>query len=705
MNSEATGVNATAILLVVKDTERRKQLGKDLDSLGYAMVEAPSAESAIKYLKDNTPDLIVMDVDLPGVSGIQACRKIRTANRLALTPVILLVEHEDVTLISKAYEAGATDCIVNSSTSGVVSIRIRYALRNAHQTMDLSRKQEQLDQAQQVAKLGYWRLDVVTQSLTLSDFALQLLQTERGSRLTNLSDYLSHVHVADREEVKLGLERALYDRQSFSIDHRVIASGGREVYLHIQGEVIYDQEERPVSMFGTMQDITTRKRNEVTNEHMALYDGLTDLCNRRLFQSRLSYLMNTTLRDEKLLALCFFDLDKFKAINDNLGHAFGDELLKAVAKRLRGTMRQGDLIARISGDEFALAIEGLSTVDELEKILEKLLGQLASPYSIRGHTLLASASVGVALYPMDSASRDTMMRYADAAMYKAKESGGNCYRYYTHDMNDKSRRRLELETKLRHAVADNQIRVYYQPQVNINTGAVLGFEALVRWDHPEYGILPPVKFLSIAEDTGIILPIGDWLILAACKQIVLWEKSGLGCFRLAVNLSARQLMQSELVNKIGAALRETQLPAERLCIEVKESAAMKESAATLKTLNELKSLGVCLAVDDFGVGHSSMNQLQNLPIDAITIDRSFVMNIAGRERDGIGAKAIIGLAKNLGLHVTAEGVETKTQVEFLRRYQCEEAQGNYYSPPIPAHQVPNFIASMSDVLRATSEPI
>jgi EAL domain-containing protein (putative c-di-GMP-specific phosphodiesterase class I) len=272
-------------------------------------------------------------------------------------------------------------------------------------------------------------------------------------------------------------------------------------------------------------------------------------------------------------------------------------------------------------------------------------------------------------------------------------------------MNDKSRRRLELETKLRHAVEQNQIRVYYQPQVNINTNAVLGFEALVRWDHPEYGILPPAKFLSIAEDTGMILPIGDWLLAAACKQVVLWEKSGLGRFRLAVNLSTRQLTQSELVNKIKTVLTETQLPANRLCLEVKESAVMKDSAATLKILNELKMLGVCLVIDDFGVGHSSMNQLQSLPIDAITVDRSFVMNIAGRERDGIGAKAIIGLAKNLGLHVTAEGVETEAQVEFLRHYQCEEVQGHFYSPPIPAQQVSQFVTSMTELRRTASEPI
>ncbi|MEJ2179356.1 MAG: EAL domain-containing protein [Gammaproteobacteria bacterium] len=426
-------------------------------------------------------------------------------------------------------------------------------------------------------------------------------------------------------------------------------------------------------------------------QHQALYDSLTDLSNRRLFQERLSHAMSKAHREEKLLAVCFFDLDNFKMINDNLGHAVGDELLKSVARRLRSTMRHGDIIARISGDEFAVAVEGLSNVDELEKIVEKLRFRLSQPYRIRGHKIYTSASIGVALYPLDSADRSTMLRNADAAMYRAKELGGNRYCYYTYDMNDRARRRLEMERSLRNAIARNELCLYYQPQISSETNAVVGVEALLRWNHSEFGLLAPAKFLSIADDSGLMLSIGQWVFENACSELLRWHQIGYSDLRLSINLSSKQFSQEDVVKHIRQVLLSAKLDPGFICVEITEDVAMKSISGTIDTMNQLKLLGLRTAIDDFGAGHSSMNLLQKLPIDSLNIDRSFIMRIAEREQDGNAAKGIIALAHSLGLKVVAEGVETRTQAAFLKQQHCDVLQGYYFSPPVPAEQIDDYL--------------
>ena len=689
MTSELTLVQPT-VLLVDDDPDERLLMRRELEAAGMVVHECDSGKTALQTLGKLIPSVILLDVIMPGQDGIDVCRDIRGMQACNDIPILMLTGVDGVDYIRRAFDAGATDFITKSTNLQFVSQRIKYALRNSSRTEDLRAWQRNLKKVHQVAGMGYWQLSVKDCQINLSDEALKLFAIERHEFDNTFSSFLDLVHLNDRDAVKVAIDNALYNKYKLNIDYRIITRNAVESYVNLQGEVIFENR-APVNIVGIIQDITERKKSEATIQHQALYDSLTDLSNRRLFQDRLGHAMSKAHREEKLLAVCFFDLDNFKMINDNLGHAVGDELLKSVAKRLRSTMRQGDIIARISGDEFAVAVEGLSNVDELEKIVEKLRFRLSQPYRIRGHKIYTSASIGVALYPLDSSDRATMLRNADAAMYRAKELGGNTFCYYTYDMNDKARRRLEMEKNLRNAIDRNELCLYYQPQIDNETNSVIGIEALLRWQHPEFGLLSPAKFLPIAEDSGLILSIGQWVLVNACKDLLHWHKSGYPDLRLSINMSARQFMQEGIVDNVKQVLAASRLNPRQLCIEVTEAVAMKNIAGTIEILGQLKTLGLRTAIDDFGAGHSSMNLLHKLPIDALNIDRSFIMRIADREQDGNTAKGMIALAHSLGLRVVAEGVETRTQVEFLKQQHCDVLQGYYFSPPIPVQELDDVL--------------
>ncbi|WP_455196499.1 EAL domain-containing protein [Kaarinaea lacus] len=689
MSGELALVQPT-VLLVDDEPDERFLIRRELEVAGMQVHECNSGDAALEKLSTMTPEVILLDVMMPGMDGIMTCREIRKHPTFKDIPVLMLTGVDGLDYIRSAFDAGATDFVTKTTKLDLVAQRIRYALRNSSRTQDLKTWQQQLKQVHQVAKMGYWQLSVPDCRIALSEEALSLFDIERNEIDSSFSAFLDLVHLTDRNKVKTVIDNALFNHQKLNIDYRIITKNGAERFVNLQGEVTYNSGS-PISVIGLIQDITERKKSEASMQHQALYDSLTDLSNRRLFQERLSHAMSKAHREEKLLAVCFFDLDSFKMINDNLGHAVGDELLKSVAKRLRSTMRQGDIVARISGDEFALAIEGLGNVDELEKIVEKLRFRLAQPYRIRGHKIYTSASIGVALYPLDSADRDTMLRNADAAMYRAKELGGNCFCYYTYDMNDRARRRLELEKNLRKAISNNELCMYYQPQIDSDTNMVIGVEALLRWQHPEYGLLSPAKFLSIADDSGLIISIGHWAFITACNDLLRWHQSGYDELRLSINMSSRQFVQEGIIENISQMLYSTRLNPNRICVEITEEVAMKNISGTIETMNQLKSLGLRTAIDDFGAGHSSMNLLQKLPIDSLNIDRSFIMRIADREQDGNTAKGIIALAHSLGLKVVAEGVETKTQAQFLKRHRCDVLQGYYYSPPVPVDEIDKYL--------------
>jgi diguanylate cyclase (GGDEF)-like protein len=419
---------------------------------------------------------------------------------------------------------------------------------------------------------------------------------------------------------------------------------------------------------------------------LAYHDSLTALPNRLVFTDRLALAVNQAQRQGSRLAVLFLDLDHFKVINDSLGHSLGDLLLQEVAGRLTGCLRAGDTVARLGGDEFTLLLPGVQGPAEAERVAGKVLDTLRNPYRLEGRELFITASMGISLYPDDGEDADTLVRNADAAMYRAKEQGRDSHRLYAPRMNDMATERLALETALRRALANEELVLHYQPLVEIGSGRLHGVEALLRWRHPEKGLLWPSDFLALAEATGLILPIGPWVLRTACAQAQAWHAQDLRELRVAVNLSARQFQQADLAEQVRRALRDTGLPPHCLELEITETNAMQNTDATVRTFGELKALGVRISIDDFGVGYSSLGTLKRLPIDTIKIDRSFIRDITTDPDDAAIVTAVIAMAHTLKLRVVAEGVDMEEQLTFLRSQGCDLMQGHLFGPAAPAEE-------------------
>ncbi len=436
----------------------------------------------------------------------------------------------------------------------------------------------------------------------------------------------------------------------------------------------------------SMQYSIERKRYQEQLERQANYDMLTGLPNRTLLHDRLRQSVFAQ-RDERSMAVVFIDIDHFKFVNDSLGHRVGDELLKSIGERLKLVVREGDTVARLGGDEFVLILNDQPQQDVIFRAMQRICSKVAEPSLISGKELYVTCSAGISLYPQDGRDVDTLLKNADAAMYRAKEHGRNNFQFYTAEMNALVNERLAMEQSLRQAVERKEFVLYYQPKVSLRSGAIVAAEALLRWRHPERGLVSPDRFIHLAEETGLIVPIGEWVLREACTQNLLWQKVGLRPITISVNVSARQFRHNILAKTVSGILAETGLDPSHLDMELTESIIMQDVEATIATLRELKSLGVGLSIDDFGTGYSSLSYLKDLPIDTLKIDRAFVRDItADQSNDRVLAWAIISLAHSLGLKVIAEGVENKDQVNFLRKHRCDEVQGYYFSKPVPPEE-------------------
>jgi diguanylate cyclase (GGDEF)-like protein/PAS domain S-box-containing protein len=448
------------------------------------------------------------------------------------------------------------------------------------------------------------------------------------------------------------------------------------------------------------RDITEMKRAEETIKHLAYHDPLTDLPNRTLFEDRLTIALAQARRKKRMLAVMFLDLDHFKVVNDTVGHAEGDKLLRSVGERLTGLVREGDTVARVGGDEFALLSAEVAHVDDAAEIAERVLEGFRRSWVLRGHEFHVTTSVGIAVYPGDGDDAETLLRNADTAMYRAKERGRDNYQLYTPAMNARIAERLAVENDLRHGLERGEFVVYYQPQVNIDTGQIVGMEALVRWQHPEQGLVLPAEFIPVAEETGLIVPLGEWVLRTACAQNRTWQEAGFPPLRVAVNLSARQFQQRNLIETVARVLKETGLDAHWLQLEITEGVAMQDADLTIAVLRDLRAMGVQISIDDFGTGYSSLSYLKRFPIDVVKIDRSFVRDITVDESDAAIATAVIDIAHNLKLKVIAEGVETEEQLAFLKKRRCDEMQGYLFSRPVPAREFHKMLAQVKRRSRA-----
>lgn len=466
----------------------------------------------------------------------------------------------------------------------------------------------------------------------------------------------------------------------------------RDRHYSVAGAPIYDDDGAIHRIILLYSDITDRKEAELAIHQLAYYDTLTNLPNRTLLQDRLTQLINQSAREKSKVAVLFLDLDNFKTINDTLGHAAGDELLQEVARRLSRLMRATDTISRLGGDEFVILLPGIRHEDLVGDIAAKLLSTLTKPLQIAHHEISCSGSIGIALYPDDGDNSALLLKHADLAMYQAKEQGRNTFRFFSHDMNTKAVQRMLFETSLRRALERDEFRLCYHPLLDARTSQVVGCEALLRWQHPDLGLLAPESFVTLAEETGQIVPISDWVLRSACLQHQQWRVAGLPPVRVAVNISAYQFRRGNLLETVSRVLHETGIPAEYLELELTESMLMQEPESARETLSRLKTLGVHLAIDDFGTGYSSLSYLKLFPIDRLKIPREFVRDITSNPDDATIAKAIVSLGNNLNMRVVAEGVERIEQLEFLVQHGCDELQGFYFAQPMTPDEFSDFLA-------------
>jgi diguanylate cyclase (GGDEF)-like protein len=470
----------------------------------------------------------------------------------------------------------------------------------------------------------------------------------------------------------------------YSIDHRIVLADGSVRHVQEQAEYTFDADGNAVSVIGTLLDVTDRKLAEERLAHLAHHDALTGLPNRTLFQERLSQALLHAQRHEGVVAVLYMDLDRFKSVNDTLGHSVGDALLKVVASRLTSVVRISDTVARSGGDEFIIVLADVARESDVQNIAEKVIEAFVEPYIVGRDEFFISTSVGVSLFPQDGVDADTLVKNADAAMYQAKERGRNNIQYYAAEIQEVTRRRLSLESDLRRAIDREEFILHYQPIVAVTTGAVTGFEALVRWQHPSRGLLAPMDFIPIAEEVGAIVPLGEWVMRTAAAQQKKWERLGATKGRVTVNISARQFQRRDLPEMVGRIVSEFAIRPGTLELELTESTVMRDVNDGMHALEQLREMGVSISMDDFGTGYSSLSYLKKFPISSIKIDRSFIHDLNNDPFDEAISLAIIALARSLKMRVIAEGVETRAQLLKLRRMGCDEAQGFYFSPPVPA---------------------
>jgi diguanylate cyclase (GGDEF)-like protein len=439
-------------------------------------------------------------------------------------------------------------------------------------------------------------------------------------------------------------------------------------------------------------------------EYLAYHDGLTALPNRSLFNKLLSQAISQSQRHHRQLAVAFIDLDRFKQINDTLGHEAGDQLLKEVANRLKGCLRDSDTVARLGGDEFVVLLTELVEQKYAAMVAQKIISILANPFVLLGQEFRVTASIGISTYPTDGLDEQTLTKNADIAMYQAKQDGKNQFQFYSAELNANSLERLTLESSLRHALERDEFRLHYQAKREMVHGQITGMEALLRWEHPDLGLIAPMQFIPIAEETGLIVPIGKWVLRTACLQNVAWQKQGLPHLSIAVNLTSRQFGDEHLVHDIAAVLEATRMQASLLELEIHENLLIQNIERALSTLTQLKALGVKIAIDDFGTGYSSLATLQRFPLDTIKIDRSYIRDVATQSQDSSLTKAIIELGRSLSLTVVAQGVETREQAEFLRAHACDQFQGFYFNKPLAAHKFAELLRAQDRGATLTSSP-
>ncbi len=575
--------------------------------------------------------------------------------------------------------------------------------RLEHTMGRLRESESRLAGAQRLARLGSFSLDPETGAIDGSGELRHVLDVEEEVALDR-EQLLARVHPEDRARFAAALEACVREGTEFELDHRTAGDPGSERILHAQGQRV-SRADGAARIEGTLQDVTDRKLVEEQIRYLAYHDTVTSLGNRRLFKERLALALEEARREGRTLAVLFLDLDGFKVINDTLGHSAGDRLLRGVADRLVASLRarelRGDgpasasqLVARLGGDEFTVLLGAIRSPQDAARVARRLLRALADPFHLDGHEVAVRASIGITTSPPDGDDVETLLRNCDTAMYHAKEQGRNNYQFFAEAMNAVVFKRLVLENRLRRALEHDELDLYYQPKVAVETGRVTGVEALARWRDPELGLVSPAVFIPLAEDAGLIRAIGDWALRTAVAQVAAWNAAGMPAVRVSVNLSGHQLGSPSLLGSVVEALDKARVAPDRLELEITETALLHDEAGAMPILEELRRMGVGIALDDFGTGYSSLSYLLRIPADTLKIDRSFLRNIDTEPADAALVGSIIAMAKIRGLCVVAEGVESAEQLALLSELGCDEIQGHFFGAAVPADELPRLVAEI-----------
>jgi diguanylate cyclase (GGDEF)-like protein/PAS domain S-box-containing protein len=866
-----TGIKKNPVVLVADDDFTIRLLALEaLEQAGFDVEEAEDGKQALDIFYRVRPDIVLLDVKMPGMNGFEVCAALRKRPEGRNVPILMITGVDDVDSIQRAYDEGATDFMNKPLNWLILTQRVRYMLRASQNVEQLRKSQASLATAQQVARLGSWELDVSTEEFLYTDEIRQVYGFKDESQ--GFEQLKARVHPDDQQELRHFMDRARYRGMPFQMDHRLVFEGGTERIVQHQVDTILDENGKTRQLIGTVQDITQRKRGEyfevarnqvlemiiqnsllkdilnqlvhvveqqypgslcflstlrdnrihieagsalpepmirimdgekvapstgccsataaytgstvILNnigsnpmwvryhelalihhinagyavpivsgkgqilgtitvfyphllkpneadlsiletigklaavaiernrlaqqlEHQSRHDFLTDLPNRAAITEQMRELVKQTAETGEKLAVFVIDLDRFKQINDSLGHHIGDKVLKAVTDRFKKHMNN-HLVGRMGGDEFIYVMAGVGDREDVSVRANKILELLSAGFDMEGRMLYIAASIGICVYPEDGEDVITLQRNADTAMHYAKNRGGARFHFYTSEMNEAAIERLEIENELRKAIENKEFELHYQPKYEFKTRRINGFEALLRWNHPELGRVPPGKFIPIAEESELIIPIGTWVLQEACRQNAEWEAAGYGQFRIAVNVSVAQFNQDDFVYLVDRTLREHNLLPDRLELEITESMVVNDVSVVTERLSELRKLGVIMAIDDFGTGYSSMSYLHELPVDTIKIDRSFVQKVVGQDLAADKSRkllrSIVALAKELNLTIVAEGPESPQQVSFLNEIGCDYAQGYYFSVPLSVEEIERkFKEKVSLVRRAESD--
>jgi diguanylate cyclase (GGDEF)-like protein len=705
--SPAPAAIAPSILIVDDDPVVRSLMRDVLEDEGFPVAEAEDGVQAFQHCAKSVPSLIVVDAVMPNMDGFELCRGLREQTAIRHVPILMATGLDDHDSIANAYEAGATDFIAKPINWVIFHHRIRYMLRGAQTLEDLRQNQERLRAAQQSEREQNDRfeaaLDNMSQGLCMFGADSRLIVTNRRFRdifllaPSTVAPGQSMIQVlrssplfASKADGALDAALAEYimlaSRRSSAVLTQELADGRVVTITH-----------EPMAGGGfvdTFTDVTQQRLAEAQIAHMALHDPLTDLPNRRLFRQRLEAALHRVERTEPC-AILSLDLDQFKDVNDTLGHPVGDALLRAVTDRLHRIVRQTDTVARLGGDEFAIVQSSINHPEDATILAGRLLQELGVPYEIAGHQVTIGVSIGIAISPDDGLDADLLLKSADIALYQAKSDGRNRYRFFEPEMDALMRARRELELDLRKAIAAEEFELMFQPLVNLKNECISGFEALLRWRHPRRGVVSPAEFIPLAEEIGLIIPIGEWVLNRACMHAQSWP----GAFKVAVNISAVQFKRRDLVAIVTRALQASGLDPARLELEITESVMVHDFDTTLSMLHQLRQLGISISMDDFGTGYSSLSYLLSFPFDKIKIDQSFVRGLGNKPDCTAIIRAVTGMCANLGITVTAEGVETAQQLSMLHAERCTEIQGYLFARPRPAQEIPAFISESSASIR------